>query len=99
VLVKQFLPKTLLEVGGRMATNSKHVWTDLRGGYWSVACGKVPRKRGRPANAHLFKLVGEKLPFDSLKDVHALSRMELGGYNPYGVYIAHDSILHGGRRE
>src|SRR5690349_2453337 len=76
-----------------MATKSTQIWTSAKGGYWSVACGKVPRSAGRPANAHLFKLLGEKLPFDALKTVEAEIERELG-YKAYGVYIAHDSMGH-----
>ena len=76
-----------------MATKSTQIWSSTKGGYWSVACGKVPRSAGRPSDAHLFKLLGEKLPFDSLRKVQTETKDMLGA-NAYGVYIAHDSMGH-----
>lgn len=64
------------------------VWRDSQ---WTVTFGELRRPRGRPKGLKpLFKAVGEKLPFDALRDVrrHLRSR----NIPLTGVYIAHDSM-------
>jgi hypothetical protein len=61
---------------------------------WSVAQGELckPVKAGRPRTdvEHLFRVVGEKLPYEALAKVkkHLVST----GAKTQGVYIAHDSM-------
>jgi len=62
---------------------------------WRVSFGNLQRPKrsaGRPAKEvdHLFRVVGEKLPFSSLDDVkrHMVANKE----RMAGVYVAHDSM-------
>ena len=61
---------------------------------WTVQHGELlaKPKPGRPAakTEHLFRVVGEKLPFASLAKVKAHLKAE--GQAAQGVYIAHDSM-------
>lgn len=64
---------------------------------WVVHFGdlqKIRKKRGRIPNAakteHLFRVVGEKLPFAALADVK--KHLQANGYSSQGVYVAHDSM-------
>ena len=68
---------------------SGNVYAD--GKTWVVQHGELKRGQGRPAKTeHLFRVVGEKLPFASLPKVRAhLKAKELG---MQGVYVAHDSM-------
>lgn len=54
---------------------------------------KKPAKVGRPRKEaeHLFRIVGEKLPYEALKDVRNHVRIALGKA-AQGVYVAHDSM-------
>lgn len=59
---------------------------------WIVQQGLLKRGKGNPGRTeHLFKAIGEKLPFDSLLSVRRHVRESLG-LKPYGVYVAHDSM-------
>lgn len=61
------------------------------GELWTVQHGELKRQQGNPGKTeHLFRAVGEKLPFESLAAVekHLLSK-DLG---TTGVYVAHDSM-------
>lgn len=65
---------------------------NTQGSAWLVLHGRLKRGRGHPGRTeHLFKVVGEKLPFESLKKVQAHVRNTLG-LKPFGVYVAHDSM-------
>lgn len=62
---------------------------------WRVSFGNLQRPKraaGRPAQEaeHLFRVVGEKLPFSCLDDVkrHMVAQKE----GMAGVYVAHDSM-------
>jgi hypothetical protein len=58
---------------------------------WKVLYGKLKPGRGRPSRtAHLFRVVGEKLPLEALSQV----RFDLKdlGHPHQGVYVAHDSM-------
>ncbi|MGD7195460.1 hypothetical protein ACQUJT_21595 [Ralstonia pseudosolanacearum] len=64
---------------------------------WVVHFGElqqIKKKRGRrPAAAkteHLFRVVGEKLPFSAL--AHVKKHLQENGYSSQGVYVAHDSM-------
>lgn len=61
---------------------------------WTVQHGELVAtpKRGRPTTKteHLFRVVGEKLPFASLAKVKA--HLKAKGQPAQGVYIAHDSM-------
>jgi hypothetical protein len=63
---------------------------------WTVCYGELqkPKRPGpKPKNEtpHLFRFVGEKLPYSSLKSVEKHVRNVLGE-TPNGVYLAHDSM-------
>jgi hypothetical protein len=59
---------------------------------WIVNHGKLKRGQGRPGNTeHLFRVVGEKLPYEALPSVRKHVRESLD-LKPYGVYVAHDSM-------
>lgn len=58
---------------------------------WRVYAGHLKRGAGRPRSTeHLFRVVAEKLPYESLEDVrrNVVSR----GLSANGVYVAHDSM-------
>lgn len=58
---------------------------------WTVHDGVLKRGKGNPGKAkHLFRVVGEKLPFSSLPAVRR--DMKAKGLSSQGVYIAHDSM-------
>ncbi|WP_186151735.1 hypothetical protein [Burkholderia gladioli] len=64
---------------------------------WVVHFGELQRTKsgpGRPPNAskteHLFRVVGEKLPFAALGAVK--KHLKENGYASQGVYVAHDSM-------
>ena len=61
------------------------------GELWNVQFGELKRKKGNPGKAeHLFRVVGEKLPFEALADVRNYVRER--GFGTTGVYVAHDSM-------
>ena len=67
---------------------SQKVWG---GKDWTVQYGCLKRGAGRPGKvSRMFKYVGEKLPFESLADVHG--HFVSDGTAAQGVYIAHDSM-------
>lgn len=64
------------------------VWGDKQ---WTVRFGRLNRGLGRPEGVQsLFKVVGEKLPFESLNAVNKYLRDNNIRRN--GVYLAHDSM-------
>jgi hypothetical protein len=64
------------------------IWKDSM---WTVGLGRLVPGPGRPAKqSHLFRVVGEKLPIESLEVVN--KHMKGGGLNREGVYVAHDSM-------
>lgn len=59
---------------------------------WTVHHGELKRGKGNPGKTeHLFRVVGEKLPYSALAAVKAHVKTELK-LEPYGVYVAHDSM-------
>lgn len=65
------------------------VYTDKK--LWAVEYGELKRGQGRPLRTeHLFKIVGEKIPFAALQKVKLHLKEE--GHTFQGVYIAHDSM-------
>jgi hypothetical protein len=68
-------------------------------GAWTVISGRLKRNVGRPPGTkHLFAIVAEKLPYESLNDVRRL--LEENEFKTNGVYMAHDSMgvaRYGGR--
>jgi hypothetical protein len=69
-------------------TQIQKVWT---GTNWTVHYGELKRGRGRPPTvSHLFKYLGEKIPYDALDDVR--SHFVSDGTPAQGVYVAHDSM-------
>ena len=66
---------------------------------WAVRPGRLVPGPGRPnKTSHLFSLIGEKLPYDSLSAVR--KKVEEKGKPIRGVYLAHDSMgyaRYGGR--
>lgn len=58
---------------------------------WNVQFGELKRHQGNPGNTeHLFRVIGEKLPYEALSAVrkHVMEK----GFGANGVYIAHDSM-------
>ena len=76
--------------GKKSSRKSKveRIWGDTQ---WTVGHGRLIPGPGRPAKqSHLFIVVGEKLPIDSLKAVEKeLRKRDLG---LEGIYVAHDSM-------
>lgn len=67
----------------------KSVYKD--GSRWNVRFGCLKRRQGNPGKTeHLFRVVGEKLPFASLAAVKRHLEAEKLGLS--GVYVAHDSM-------
>jgi hypothetical protein len=67
----------------------KRVFADAT---WTVQHGYLKRSQGNPGKTeHLFKVMGEKLPFESLPAVRRHLKETLN-LQPYGVYVAHDSM-------
>jgi hypothetical protein len=69
------------------------IWTD--GKQWTVQHGELKRSQGNPGKTqHLFKVVAEKIPFDSLSKVkkHMEKHMVDEKFPPQGIYVAHDSM-------
>lgn len=65
------------------------VYTD--GKTWTVQHGVLKRGKGRPEKTeHLFRVVGEKLPFNAIAKVKA--HLKANDLTSQGVYIAHDSM-------
>jgi hypothetical protein len=66
---------------------------------WKVVQGELVARPGRPAiKTHLFKVVAEKLPFGSLRNVKKI--LVDADIRLSGVYLAHDSMgvaRYGGR--
>jgi len=70
-------------------TRIEDVWGDEE--QWKIVYGKLRRARGRPSRTpHLFREVGEKLPFAALSEVRYHLREK--GHPDKGVYVAHDSM-------
>ena len=64
------------------------IWGDKQ---WTVRFGKLNPGRGRPeAVRSLFRVVGEKLPFEAIHEVNKYLKRE--GIGRSGVYVAHDSM-------
>ncbi len=63
-----------------------------QGSTWNVQHGVLKRGQGNPGKTeHLFKVIGEKLPFEALTEVKKHVKKELR-LKSYGVYVAHDSM-------
>ena len=61
------------------------------GSNWKIVYGELKRGRGRPGvSEHLFRVVGEKIPFEALSSVR--KHLKANGHLPNGVYVAHDSM-------
>lgn len=66
----------------------KKIWSDHN---WAVMYGELKKGPGRsPKIKPLFQYVGEKIPFDALKEVE--KKLKELGVEKRGVYIAHDSM-------
>lgn len=73
------------------ATKVVHGQIYADGKTWTVQHGELKRGQGRPPKTeHLFRVVGEKLPYAALPKVRAHLKAE--GLTSQGVYIAHDSM-------
>jgi len=58
---------------------------------WKVSYGELKRRQGNPGlTEHLFRVVGEKLPFEALPKVR--QHLKAKNIPRQGVYIAHDSM-------
>ena len=57
---------------------------------WTVQYGRVNSGRGSTGGRRLFRIVGEKLPFEAIGEVKKYMKSKNMPRN--GVYIAHDSM-------
>jgi len=58
---------------------------------WNVQFGELKRHPGRPGKIeHLFRVIGEKLPYAALNTVR--KHVHKRGLGTNGVYVAHDSM-------
>jgi hypothetical protein len=72
-------------------TKTMHTDVYRDGKLWNVRFGELKRRRANPGKtAHLFRVVGEKLPYEALGAVKKDLVQRKFGAN--GVYIAHDSM-------
>lgn len=70
-------------------TISGQVYAD--GEHWTVQYGELKRAQGRPSKAeHLFRVVGEKLPFSAMHAVKV--HLKEQNHGTHGIYVAHDSM-------
>ena len=68
-----------------------HICVYKDGGLWNVQFGELKRHKGNPGKTeHLFRVVGEKLPYEALSAVR--KHVKEQGFGTDGVYIAHDSM-------
>lgn len=86
------MPKKKRSIGSKkpaIKTVYEEIYAD--GKRWTIQYGELRRGQGRPPKTeHLFRVVGEKLPFRCLKSVR--KKLMDDGYSTQGVYIAHDSM-------
>jgi hypothetical protein len=65
----------------------KRLWSNAQ---WTVRFGRVNAGRGSTGAKRLFRVVGEKLPFEA---IHAVEKyVKSKGMPKNGVYLAHDSM-------
>ncbi len=62
------------------------------GNGWKVVRGKRPPKHAHALTTPLFVAVGEKLPYETLKEVRRDIKKHLKVATVEGVYLAHDSV-------
>lgn len=61
------------------------------GELWTVQFGELKRHQGNPGKTeHLFRVIGEKLPYAALSTVR--KHVQGQGFGTDGVYVAHDSM-------
>jgi hypothetical protein len=73
------------------ATKAIHEKVYADGQLWTVHYGELKRGQGNPGKTeHLFKVVGEKIPFNALPTIKKHLRDQ--GLSTQGVYVAHDSM-------
>ena len=65
----------------------KRLWSNSQ---WTVRYGRVNAGRGSTGAKRLFRIVGEKLPFEAIDAVEKY--MKIKGMSRNGVYLAHDSM-------
>ena len=65
----------------------KRLWSNSQ---WTVRYGRVNAGRGSTGAKRLFRIVGEKLPFEAIDAVEKY--MKSKGMSRNGVYLAHDSM-------
>ena len=70
----------------RVKARDRSVWENST---WQVWRGELRRRPGRP-NESLFRVVGEKLPYDSIRAVERVMKEQR--LPRTGVYVAHDSM-------
>jgi hypothetical protein len=77
--------------GKAVLTKTMYTRAYKDGGMWNVQFGEVERHKGNPGKTeHLFRVVGEKLPYEALSAVK--KHVEAEGFGTNGLYIAHDSM-------
>jgi hypothetical protein len=73
------------------STKTIHTCVFRDGRLWNVQFGELKRRPGHPGRTpHLFRVIGEKLPYDALSAVRR--DVENRGFGINGVYVAHDSM-------
>ncbi len=74
-------------------TKTIHTCVYKDGEQWNVQFGELKRHKGNPGKtAHLFRVIGEKLPFEALSFVRKHIQQHELGFKTDGVYVAHDSM-------
>ena len=92
VLAEKVAKKSDNKLSSRRVIVERSVFEDAQ---WRVCFGNLQRPKraaGRPVKEaeHLFRVVGEKLPFSALDDVKR--HMTASNERMSGVYVAHDSM-------
>lgn len=76
---------------GKKAKATKKVEHELgRFSEKNVVIGKLHRGPGRPSGQSLFRMVGERIPFDALGTVETAVKTQVK--TAEGIYMAHDSM-------
>jgi hypothetical protein len=77
----------------RKAASTKTIYDCVYrdGRLWNVHFGVLKRRPGNPGKTpHLFRVIGEKLPYDALPTIR--KDVVRQGFGVNGVYVAHDSM-------
>ncbi len=79
----------------KKSSNKSIIETVCETNHCRVKFGELKKGKGNPGTKSLFKIVAEKIPFESIKNIQKNTVENFGDEYPVGingVYIAHDSM-------